>query len=818
MTSASNPQEILAVVVTVCTLLPLAGCLSNNSSAHRGGTTLARTCLSIGLVSIIVATLVLEVALSLARILALQQPEDQIATGFAAFAWIVLGVQKHCGLSAILGMCFILVIYDLAKLYFISVAGAISINTRTWELLLVGSRLLVTVCNLGLGVRKILRKRTAARHKKLAMHSEGDDEGQSPSASEALLGHTATLSTSSDCESEWSGTEDEDGVPTTEITGLRNNGKWRAYFASFRLFLPLLVPKLWSKVTACFLVSIMCIIARRCLNILLPRQLGIIVDKLSRGTMPQQELLVYLAFSLLYDESGLGLLESLAKLPIQRFSYRKLANTAFRHVMTLSMDFHSDNDPAETMKAISQGEALTNVLETALLTILPTIVDTVVAFVFLYLKFDSTIALCMALSSASLFTIEVLSSSWNMDRRQRLTKAERWESRTIHQAIQGFQTVAIFNRVSHEQKRLAEAVDAKMEAKTSWLRVEAYVSALAEALVPCTLFLLASLIARKVHLGQASTGDLVFFFQYWDMLVFPIKILSHEYRYLIADLVDAERLLDLLMTKPTVVDSVGASALANVKGRVEFSLVCFAYDTPAQNTGLRDINILAEPGETIAVVGTTGAGKSTLMKLLLRFYDVSTGSIKIDGHDLRNVTLQSLREAIGVVSQAPLLFNTSIMENLRYARLSASNDEIYDACRSAAIHEQILAFPNGYNTTVGERGLKLSGGELQRLAIARVFLKDPRILVLDEATSAVDVMIESAIQSALQTIMESRTTFVIAHRLATVVNASRILVLHEGAVVEHGTHGELLVKDGRYAQMWARQTMSAHEYEALVDL
>lgn len=812
MASTSLLQEILAIIVTLATLLPLALCLPKGT-ASRGGTVLARSYLFISLISILVASLVTEVILSWQRATSSQQPEQQIATGFSAFAWAVLGAQKQCKLSAIIGLCTVSIIYDVAKICFIGVSGTLSASHRTYELFTAGLRLFFVFCIVGLAVRAILEGRTAARYKSLAVESDEDDEEQTSSASKPLLGHTNTYSTLNDSDSAWSGDEDgdEDEDPANEITNLRNSGKWGAYFASFRVFLPMLVPKLWSKVAACFLVSILCIIARRCLNLLLPRQLGIIVDKLSAGRMPQQDLLIYLAFSLLYDESGLGLVENLVKLPIQSFSYRRLVNAAFGHVMTLSMDFHTDKDPAETMKAISQGEALTNVLETALLTIAPTIIDIVVAFVFLYLKFDSTIALCMALSSASLFAVEVLSSSLNVDRRQRVTKAERWESRTIHQAIQGFQTVAIFNRTSHEQKRLAKAVDARMEAKNSWMKVESYVSAVAEALVPCTFFLLASLIARKVHLGQASTGDFVFFIQYWDMLVFPIKILSHEYRYLIADLVDAERLLDLLVTKPTVVDSANALTLSNVQGRVDFSHVFFSYDTEARKTSLRDINILAEPGETIAVVGTTGAGKSTLMKLLLRFYDMNSGSITIDGHDVRDVTLESLREAIGVVSQAPLLFNASVMENLRYANLTACDNDIYEACISASIHEQILAFPNGYNTTVGERGMKLSGGELQRLAIARVILKDPRILVLDEATSAVDVMTESAIQSALKTITESRTTFVIAHRLATVVNADRILVLHEGAIVECGSHAELLAKDGRYAQMWTKQTMSAGE-------
>ncbi|GFF28966.1 heavy metal tolerance protein [Aspergillus lentulus] len=298
---------------------------------------------------------------------------------------------------------------------------------------------------------------------------------------------------------------------------------------------------------------------------------------------------------------------------IEQFSYKQLTNAAFSPVLVLLMEFHSEQDTAEVMKAIEQGAALTNVLETAFVEIAPAIIDLFVAVSFLH-----------------------------------LTKAERGEARVMHQAIQASLTVSSFNMFA---------------------------------------------------------------------------------------------LLDLLTTKPTVTDKPGAFDLGLVQGYVEFENVFFSYNNG--KPALCGINISAAPGDTIALVGTTGAGKSSLVKLLLRYYDVTSGCIKIDGHDIRDVTQSSLRDALGIVSQNPVLFSASIMENLRYAKLDASDEEIYRACRAAAIHDRIFSFPKGYQTQVGEQGVKLSRGEVQRLAIARAFLKDPSILVLDEATSAVDTEAEA---------------------------------------------------------------------------
>ena len=261
--------------------------------------------------------------------------------------------------------------------------------------------------------------------------------------------------------------------------------------------------------------------------------------------------------------------------------------------------------------------------------------------------------------------------------------------------------------------------------------------------------------------------------------------------------------MELLNTKPTVTESPESSPLIVTQGRVEFCGVDFSYD-PRKPT-LRGISFVAETGNTIALVGETGGGKTTILKLLYRYYDADSGHIRIDGQDVRDVSLDSLRDSFGMVPQDPALFNTSIMENVRYARLDATDGEVHEACRAAAIHDKILTFPDGYRSKVGERGVKLSGGELQRVAIARAILRDPAIVLLDEATSMIDTETEHLIQRAFKRLTSGRTTFVVAHRLSTIQHADKILVISNGEIAEMGTHDELFAMDGKYVSLWSRQ-------------
>lgn len=607
-------------------------------------------------------------------------------------------------------------------------------------------------------------------------------------------------SKSKDDNSDEESDNDDQEVKEARARRLRETGGWFGYLQDFAIFLPYVVPQHDLRVQCCIIISLLTIIAERILNVAIPYLLGIIADKVTSGVAPSRELIVFLVLDIISGDSGVILIQDLAKIPIKQFSYKKLTNAAFNHVMAQSIDFHATQDSAEVMKAIEQGEALGGVLESVVIDISPVFVDVVVACIMFYRKFNAAVALILLVASFVYLTAEALSARLTTNERRRVTRAERLQIRRMHQAVQGWQTVAFFNQFNSEARKLSGAVTDHMAAKARFQGLQALFQALVELVVPVTFFGLAFLILQEIAAGRASPGDFVFFLQYWDSIIYPIQFLSNHFRWLVTDFVDAERLLLLLMTKPSIADVPDASPLPATKGNVEFKDVSFMYDEGRQ--ALSNISFSASPGQTIALVGQTGAGKSSVLKLLMRLYDVTSGSITISGYDIRSITLSSLRDVLGVVPQSPMFFNASIMENVRYARPNATDDEVYAACRAAAMHDTIIQYREGYSTQVGERGVKLSGGEAQRLAIARVLLKDAPIVLLDEATSAVDTVTEGKIKDAFEMLREGRIVIVIAHRLSTIVEADQILVFHEGRIVERGTHAELCGEEGRYWKLW----------------
>jgi len=825
MITVSGSSKLLQVAATVITLLFVFSSFLINyeRETHRRSSVARKTVIRVICVSLVSASYIVEATTSLHRHGPGPTQDHLFATVISAMAWASTCLRKRFLISEIVGLSMISVVFGIPGLVLYAMYPALS-NMHEKSLAIGFIRLLLVVGTLidcfacYISHKKALKQEETEEVQPFIGVSSDQVAHTQVSYSNAPhtfeSRHTSKLS-AGDSDSEHSDDEG-DKLNNSRAGQLRKSGSWMVYLHNFKIFLPYLIPRKNLKVQACVFACLLCLIADRFLNVLVPRQLGIVADKLFAKELPLPDLGIYFILNLLHGDSGLQIIKALAKIHIEQFSYRQLTNAAFNHVMGLAMEFHSDRDSAEVMKAIEQGETLTHILELAILNIAPTVIDLCVAFGFLYTKFNSSAALCMLIASLAYITAEIITSSWNVKNRRRLTKTARAEARVMHQAIQGWQTVSAFNMFSYEKYRFAGVVDKALLARLKWTQQDVCTNALTEALVPITFFCLTCLISNEIYHGRASPGDFVFLIQYWEYLMWPIRFLSHGYRRLVRQLTDAERLLDLLTTKPTVTDKEEALHLGPVEGQVKFEQVCFAYS--AGRTEIQDINISASPGETIALVGTTGAGKSSLIKLLLRYYDVTSGSIKIDGHDIRDVTQGSLRDAIGIVPQDPLLFNASIMENLRYAKLTASNEEVYEACRAAAIHDKILLFPKGYNTKVGEQGVKLSGGEVQRLAIARVFLKDPPILVLDEATSSVDTETESEIQSALKRLSRKRTTFVIAHRLSTVVRADQILVLHEGAIVERGSHEKLLDKRGRYYNLWQKQLAGLAEEAQLVEL
>lgn len=381
-----------------------------------------------------------------------------------------------------------------------------------------------------------------------------------------------------------------------------------------------------------------------------------------------------------------------------------------------------------------------------------------------------------------------------------------------------YETVKYFNAEQYEFRRYREAVTSFQRAEYKVLISLNIMNVSQNLVFTLGLLITCFIAAYQVSTGQRNVGKFVGLLTYMAQLQGPLNFFGTFYRSIQSAMINSERLLELFKERPSVVDEPDAQDLPSCQGEIRFNDVKFAYD--ARHPALDGLKFRCAPGTTTALVGESGGGKSTVFRLLFRFYNLGNGSIQVDGHDVKGVTIDSLRRHIGVVPQDTVLFNETLMYNLRYANPSATDQEVYNACRAASIHDKIESFPDGYDSRVGERGLKLSGGERQRVAIARTILKDPRIILLDEATAALDSETEQHIQTALDKLSQGRTTLVIAHRLSTITTADQILVLHAGRVAESGTHEELLLLKGRYASMWRKQIRAqkaAEEAKVLSD-
>lgn len=381
-----------------------------------------------------------------------------------------------------------------------------------------------------------------------------------------------------------------------------------------------------------------------------------------------------------------------------------------------------------------------------------------------------------------------------------------------------YETVKYFNAEQYEFDRYRGAVSDYQKAEYHVLFSLTLLNTCQNTVFMFGLLITCFIAAYQVSMGQQPVGRFVALLTYMAQLQGPLNFFGTFYRSIQSALINAERMLELFREQPSVVDNPRAAPLAMCKGDINFDNVQFSYDS--RKTALNGLGFHCKPGTTTALVGESGGGKSTVFRLLFRFYNPEKGCIRIDGHDVQDLTIDSVRKHIGVVPQDTVLFNETLMYNLKYANPDATDEDVYEACRAASIHDKILTFPDGYCTKVGERGLRLSGGEKQRVAIARTILKNPRIILLDEATAALDTETEEQIQKALASLAHGRTMLVIAHRLSTITTADRILVLHGGRVVESGTHEELLALKGSYSGMWRKQIRAqkaAQEAQVLQD-
>lgn len=615
-----------------------------------------------------------------------------------------------------------------------------------------------------------------------------------------------------------SGSEEDDGEEgsndnTKEIKEqqrkrLEEEGGWWGYLKSFSIFLPYLWPSNNRFLQGCLAVMALGLVADRFINVLTPRQVGILTDKLTEyagtGKLPWKEFLIWLGLRLIGGRSGYVVITDLAKYQVQLYSGIRISELAFKHVMGLSMEFHSNKDTGEILRSMQQAQSLTDLIDLALFSIAPVFFDLVIALGFTTYLFNAYVAFILVVAGVVYVYLGIWFTEWIRSKRQNYRNKDREQFKTLTRSIGNWETVSYFNRGQYEEKRFMNTNKAFVKAENGYM-ISHEVSWAAQSLVMSLGMMAASFLAvYQISIGQKPVGRFVTLLLYWEELMWPLQVVATSYRRLSSTLIDAERLLQLLRTKPAVEDAPDATDLKITKGRVEFENVNFSYDTRKQT--LNNISFVAEPGKTIAFVGETGGGKSTMLKLIFRFYDITGGSIKIDGQDIRKVTINSLRESLGVVPQDPSLFNESIMDNIRYAQLDASEEDVQEVCKSAAVHDKIMTFPDKYKSKVGERGVKLSGGEKQRVAIARVLLKNPQIVLLDEATSAVDSSTEEQIQEAFRKLSAGRTTFVIAHRLSTIMDADLILVVDHGEIIERGTHDELLLEGGKYFELWTKQT------------
>ncbi|XP_044526694.1 ATP-binding cassette sub-family B member 6 isoform X2 [Gracilinanus agilis] len=495
---------------------------------------------------------------------------------------------------------------------------------------------------------------------------------------------------------------------------------------------------------------------------------------------------------------------------VQQFTARQVELRLFTHLHGLALRWHLGRRTGEVLRIVDRGTAsVTGLLSYLIFNILPTLADIIIGIIYFSMFFNAWFGLIVFICMTLYLTLTILVTEWRTKFRRDMNTQENATRARAVDSLLNFETVKYYNAESYEIERYREAIIKyqSLEWKSSASLV--LLNQTQNLVIGLGLLAGSLLCAYFVSEQQLQVGDFVLFGTYIIQLYMPLNWFGTYYRMIQTNFIDMENMFDLLKEEAEVKDIPGAGPLQFKKGFIEFENVHFSY-TDGRET-LQDISFAVMPGQTLALVGPSGAGKSTVLRLLFRFYNLSSGCIRIDGQDISQVTQSSLRSHIGVVPQDTVLFNDTIANNIRYGRVMASDSEVETAARAAGIHEAILGFPEGYETQVGERGLKLSGGEKQRVAIARTILKAPDIILLDEATSALDTSTERAIQASLAKVCALRTTIVVAHRLSTVVNADQILVLKDGCIVERGRHEALLARGGVYADMWHLQQKGQDE-------
>lgn len=558
-------------------------------------------------------------------------------------------------------------------------------------------------------------------------------------------------------------------------------------------------------------LALLCLVAAKFASIGMPFILKEVVDDLDQKLSDAGSTLIAVPLALLFAYGLarfanvlLGEIRDTLFGRVTERAMRRVGLRVFEHLHALDLAFHLNRRTGGLSRDIERGTSgISFLMRFLVFNIVPAFLELFLVMGILWQQYRVEFALIVLVSVVAYVWFSKMTTDWRTQFIREANAADNKSNSRAVDSLLNFETVKYFANESYEaslyDKELAEWEQAKRKN-----RLTLFVLNAGQALIiSVSLTAMLLMAANDVAQGRMTLGDFVLVNAFMMQIFLPLNFLGFVYREIKSSMANIERMFELLKTETSVSDQANAKELNISEGRIEFKSVSFAYEE--ERPILKDFSFKLEPGEKLAIVGSSGAGKSTLAKLVFRFYDVNQGDIVIDGQSIKSITQHSLRQAIGVVPQDSVLFNDTLIENVRYGRPSAKDDEVKRAIKMAHLQGFVESLPKGYDTQVGERGLKLSGGEKQRVAIARTILKHPAILVFDEATSSLDSRSERAVMEAIDAVSQGKTSIVIAHRLSTVVNADRILVLEKGQIVEQGSHEQLLALAGHYSQLWAMQ-------------
>lgn len=603
--------------------------------------------------------------------------------------------------------------------------------------------------------------------------------------------------------------KDANGQPQVADDNQRKSADTPSRSTSLRALARYIGPFLWPEgatdLRVRVIIALGFLIIAKIVNIWVPFFLKDVVDALGVddiATLPLFALLAYGGARL--GAALFGQLRDAVFAKVGQRAGRRLALQVYRHLFSLSLRYHLQRRTGELSRAIERGvKALTFLLQMALFNVIPTILEFALVIIILLVRYPPSFALITFCTIVAYGIFTVIATEWRTKFRREMNARDNDFAGQAVDGLINYEMVKAFTNEEYEAAKLDRTMAAYEKAAINSQVSLALLNVGQAAIIAIGITVIMIVAAQEVVAGRLTVGDVVLVNAFILQLYQPLNLLGFVYREVKQSLTDLENLEALNALEPEITDAPHAKTLVLDGASVAFEQISFAYD--ARRPILDRVTLTIEPGQKLAVVGASGSGKSTLVKLLFRFYEPDQGAITIDGQNIADLTQKSLRAKIGVVPQDTVLFNDTIAANIGYGAPGASHEAVIEAAKIAQIHDFVADLPDGYDTVVGERGLKLSGGEKQRVAIARVALKNPPILVLDEATSALDSVTEQALQSALKQAAQGRTTLVIAHRLSTIIDAHTIIVLDKGHVVEHGNHRDLLAHDGHYARLWQQQ-------------